>query len=191
MCNLHPLKTKSPKYCLGIFLDYNFLSDILSAKLTKFAGHFQNLAVCPTDWRLLRRLSLSPQGGAYTRALKSEKLLSPPIPVGGGGPWIQITAALMNDKIMLGRFYCINSTKHCENEENIGALYFITSPHFPTQVSYAIFGPRSSTHNLAHALRDHCLITNKIKSHALTVTPCAHSNSLTNTQLFSSLLHAH
>ena len=84
MCNLHPLKTKSPKYCLGIFLDYNFLSDILSAKLTKFAGHFQNLAVCPTDWRFSRRLSLSPQGGAYTRALKSEKLLSPPIPVGGG-----------------------------------------------------------------------------------------------------------
>ena len=73
MCNLHPLKTKSSKYCLGIFLDYNFLSDILSAKLTKFAGHFQNLAVCPTDWRFSRRLSLSPRGGAYTRTLKSEK----------------------------------------------------------------------------------------------------------------------
>ena len=41
-----------------------------------------------------------------------------------------------------------------ENEENIGALYFITSPHFPTRVRYAIFGPRSSTHNLARALRD-------------------------------------
>ena len=37
---------------------------------------------------------------------------------------------LMNDKIMFDRYYCINSTKHCENEENIGALYFITSPHF-------------------------------------------------------------
>ena len=61
---------------------------------------------------------------------------------------------LMNDKIMFDRYYCINSTKHCENEENIGALYFITSPHFPTQVHYAIFGPRSSTHNLACALRD-------------------------------------
>ena len=45
-------------------------------------------------------------------------------------------------------------TKHCENEENIGALYFITSPHFPTRDRYAIFGPRSSTHNLARALRD-------------------------------------
>ena len=31
---------------------------------------------------------------------------------------------LMNDKIMFDRYYCINSTKHCENEENIGALYF-------------------------------------------------------------------
>ena len=28
---------------------------------------------------------------------------------------------LMNDKIMFDRYYCINSTKHCENEENIGA----------------------------------------------------------------------
>ena len=61
---------------------------------------------------------------------------------------------LMNDKIMFDRYYCINSTKHCENEENIGALYFITSPHFPTRVRYAIFGPRSSTHYLARALRD-------------------------------------
>ena len=39
---------------------------------------------------------------------------------------------LMNDKIMFDRYYCINSTKHCGNEENIGALYFITS-HFPTR----------------------------------------------------------
>ena len=30
-------------------------------------------------------ISMSPQGRAYTRALKSEKSLSPPIPVGGGG----------------------------------------------------------------------------------------------------------
>ena len=63
-----------------------------------------------------------------------------------------MTGALMNDKIMLGRFYCMNSTKHCENEENIGKLYFITSPHFPMRVSYARFW-RSSTHNLACALR--------------------------------------
>ena len=34
-----------PKYCLGIFLDYNFSLDILSGKLTKFAGHFRNLPV--------------------------------------------------------------------------------------------------------------------------------------------------
>ena len=61
---------------------------------------------------------------------------------------------LMNDKIMSDRCYCIISTKHCENEENFGALYFITSPHFPTRVRYARFGPRSSTHNLARALRD-------------------------------------
>ena len=61
---------------------------------------------------------------------------------------------LMNDNIMFDRYYCIYSTKHCENEENIGALYFITPPHFPSRVRYARFGPRLITHNLARALRD-------------------------------------
>ena len=41
---------------------------------------------------------------------------------------------LMNDKIMFDRYYCINSTKHCKNEENIVTLYFITSSHFPTEL---------------------------------------------------------
>ena len=36
----------------------------------------------------------------------------------------------MNNKIMFDRYYCINSTKYCENEETISALYFITSSHF-------------------------------------------------------------
>ena len=61
---------------------------------------------------------------------------------------------LMNDKIMFDRYDCIHSTKRSENEEYISALYFITSSHFPTQVRYARFGPGSSTHNLARALRD-------------------------------------
>ena len=39
-------------------------------------------------------------------------------------------------KIMFDRYYCINSANHCENEGNIGTLYFITSPHFPTQVRF-------------------------------------------------------
>ena len=43
---------------------------------------------------------------------------------------------LMNDKIMFDRHYCINSAKHRENKENIGALYFITSSHFPTRVRF-------------------------------------------------------
>ena len=43
---------------------------------------------------------------------------------------------LMNDEIMFYRYDCINSAKHCENEENIGALYFITSSHFPTRVRF-------------------------------------------------------
>ena len=33
-----------PKYCMGIFLDNNFLLDKLSSKLTKFARHFRKLA---------------------------------------------------------------------------------------------------------------------------------------------------
>ena len=57
---------------------------------------------------------------------------------------------LMNDKIMFDRYYCINPTKHCRNEENIGTLYFKTSSHFPTRVRYAS-RPRSSTHNLTQA----------------------------------------
>ena len=43
---------------------------------------------------------------------------------------------LMNDKIMFDRYYCINSAKKCKNKENIGALYFITSSHFPTLVCF-------------------------------------------------------
>ena len=33
----------------------------------------------------------------------------------------------MDEKIMFDPYYCINSSKHCKIEENIGALYFITS----------------------------------------------------------------
>ena len=50
-----------PKYCLGIFLDYNFSLDILSGKLTKFAGHFRILSVFsdrPTDFAKTGNLSL-------------------------------------------------------------------------------------------------------------------------------------
>ena len=42
---------------------------------------------------------------------------------------------IMNDTIMFDRYYCINSAKRCENE-NIGALYLITSSHFPTLVRF-------------------------------------------------------
>ena len=72
----------------------------------------------------------------------------------GFQPSLGTLRMLMNDKIMFDRYYCINSTKHCENEENMCALYFITSPNFPARVRYARFGPWSSTHNLACALRD-------------------------------------
>ena len=54
-------------------------------------------------------------------------------------------------------YYCINSVKNCKNEEDIGALYFVTSSHFATLVhfkKYAWFRLRSSTHNVAHALCD-------------------------------------
>ena len=40
-----------------------------------------------------------------------------------------------NEKVVLE--YCINSTKHCKNEENIGVLYFITSSQFHTRLRYA------------------------------------------------------
>ena len=63
---------------------------------------------------------------------------------------------LMNDKSMFDHYYCINSTKHCKNKENAGRLYIIALSHFLTQArfhKYACFGPRSSTHDLACALR--------------------------------------
>ena len=58
-------------------------------------------------------------------------------PEGGFQPSYGPMRMLMNDKIMFDRYYCINSTKHCKNEENIGTLYLITS-HFPTLVYYAV-----------------------------------------------------
>ena len=42
-------------------------------------------------------ISLSPQGGAYIRALKSEKSLSPPIPVGGGA--VDTNDSCITDKV--------------------------------------------------------------------------------------------
>ena len=51
-------------------------------------------------------ISLSPQGRAYTRALKSEKSLSPPIPVGGGAVdtnyWCIIAAWILTGDPQLG-----------------------------------------------------------------------------------------
>ena len=49
---------------------------------------------------------------------------------------LRMLRMLMNDKIMFGRYYWINSANNCENEENIGTLYFITSSHFPTRVRF-------------------------------------------------------
>ena len=47
---------------------------------------YENIRVPPPPGAKSRGVTicLSPQGGAYTRALKSEKSLSLPIPVGGG-----------------------------------------------------------------------------------------------------------
>ena len=43
---------------------------------------------------------------------------------------------LITDKIMFDRYYCTQSAKHLENEENIDALDFITSSHFPSRVRF-------------------------------------------------------
>ena len=58
---------------MGIFLDYNFSSDILSGKLTKLAGHFRNLPILsdrPTVFAKTERYLFC--NGTYG---------------GGGGPW--------------------------------------------------------------------------------------------------------
>ena len=38
-------------------------------------------------------------------------------------PYQETLQMLMNDKVMFDCYYCIKSTKHCENEGNIGGLY--------------------------------------------------------------------
>ena len=71
---------------------------------------------------------------------------------------------LMNDKLMFDRFYCINSANHCENKENIGALYFYNLVTF----SYA------ST--LLKTLHDLGPIQILIILHVLCVAPCNKHN---------------
>ena len=46
---------------------------------------------------------------------------------------------LMNDKIIFDHYYCINSANHCENEENIGTLYFITSSYNHLITTFSTF----------------------------------------------------
>ena len=42
----------------------------------------------------------------------------------------------MNDKIMFDRYYCMNSTKHCENEEIL--THYILQPHHILLREYAM-----------------------------------------------------
>ena len=57
---------------------------------------------------------------------------------------------------MFDRYYCINSANHCENEENIGALYFITSSHYRDQACFSVhlhsLGSEGGVENRGHAL---------------------------------------
>ena len=42
----------------------------------------------------------------------------------------------MNDKIMFDRYYCMNSTKHCENEEILA--HYILQPYYIFLREYAM-----------------------------------------------------
>ena len=92
---------------------------------------------------------------------------------------------LLNDRIMFDRYYCINSGKHCENEENIGTLYFIT-----ITFSYASTLLKTM-HDSGPVQILMCfswrLVTSIIKGRASTVR--AHEDSLINTRLLSPLIH--
>ena len=93
---------------------------------------------------------------------------------------------LMNDKIMFNCYYCINSAKYCENEENIGALYFKTSSHFPTRVKIMHDSGPVQILIILHVLAWR-LVTSIVKRRASAAR--AHENSLINTRHFSLFLH--
>ena len=59
----------------------------------------------------------------------------------------------MNDKIMVDRYYCINSIKHCENEENIGALYLIISSLFLREYAMHDSGRKVKFGNFGFSVR--------------------------------------
>ena len=55
---------------------------------------------------------------------------------------------LMNDKIMFDHYYCINSTKHWENEEHISTIFHnLITFSYTSRLCTIWAGP--STHNLA------------------------------------------
>ena len=94
---------------------------------------------------------------------------------------------LMNDKIMFDRYYCINSSNHWENEENIGALYFITITFSYLSTLFKTMHDSGPVQTLIilHVL---CVAPgNKHNSRASTAR--AHDNSLINTRLLFSLIH--
>ena len=67
-----------PGKCGGITLGHLPCWDFLSCRVGKRAGLLS---------------SFFPTGRAYNRALESENPLYPPISIGGGGQWIQMTGA--------------------------------------------------------------------------------------------------
>ena len=66
---------------------------------------------------------------------------------------------LMNDKIMFDRYYCINSAKHCENEENIVRTIF-----------YNLI-PFSYKSTLLKTMHDSCPVQILMILHVLCVKP--------------------
>ena len=62
----------------------------------------------------------------------------------------------MNDKTCSIAIIALIQQKYCKNEENVGALSFITSSHFPTRGHFqkSCMIRAANTHKLARALRD-------------------------------------
>ena len=60
---------------------------------------------------------------------------------------------LMNNKIMFDRYFCMNSIKHCKNEEILTHFKLVTFS-YASNFQNMHDSARSSSHNLALALRD-------------------------------------
>ena len=136
-CTIYVTKTKALNSCV-VTHSFNHLADlhlcfcICKNSFSHDVAHL--IYTCMLSLRLFTRGIKHDFSSINIRKVPREVLKTEDEARGFQPSWGTLRM-LMNDKFMFDRYYCINSLKHCENEENIGALYFIASSQFPTRVA--------------------------------------------------------